>query len=657
MIGKKPAQPAQPATPKATPTQPKATEPAPKQTTPTPKQTEPAPKQTTPKTAPANPKPMMMAPQEPRLAPWEAVYKANPNASIQALAGQILAGRPVMGVAMDVLELVEFVTKRRRFDAAFAALSSAVLSGSIFRDASDNELASALMAPSSNLSRIRAPEIDRFGYVLKHSMAHMGRHIRRDISGPWVDRMQNAQNNLSARGKTSVDRRFFDILFGDGDWDVSELEVLLDYLRWEYRGDEPQIKYHRTENYNEEADLSAPKEGQRRRGHPDDQAAALHAVLVRRENRVYIAYLNLRRFAADELRKGCPKTGDATCRASWNQGLLAVLDDHLDAKRKSGAETWFLGPVDSSDLTPTRADAGGVWGKIKGWFTPRRTDAHDFDAALSDDAYTMLDEATGCIGVTSDDALDLLPTSCGCALTPTRADSPSSKASTASGLTVASLSETDQRTVDRLRQIRAQAKDLALRCMGGSLEACAELPKLARLLASDPDVKLLGAQDPAAVALAVIKDEDGDKAQSLYEMATGWAQGLYDQLVAGWEVTERELEAKVGALQGWLSSWLAWLDPRTWWDKAKNAITPTSADAEGEGWSTAQIALVSAVVVAVAGIAGAAYVAPSAFMVPKEFIGRYFAFQESVLQAIADKFEEIAALFFPARAAVSGALR
>jgi hypothetical protein len=140
-------------------------------------------------------------------------------------------------------------------------------------------------------------------------------------------------------------------------------------------------------------------------------------------------------------------------------------------------------------------------------------------------------------------------------------------------------------------------------------------------------------------------------------MATGWAQGLYDNLIAGWEVTEREFEAKVGALQGWLSSWLAWLDPRTWWDKAKNAITPTSADAEDEGWSTAQIALASAALVAVAGIAGAAYVAPSAFMVPKEFIGRYFAFQESVLQAIADKFEEISTLFFPARAAVSGALR
>jgi hypothetical protein len=304
-------------------------------------------------------------------------------------------------------------------------------------------------------------------------------------------------------------------------------------------------------------------------------------------------------------------------------------------------------------LKPTGLDVGGMVGgamdAVKGWFT--RKPADHFDAALSDDAYTALDETTGCWGVTNDDALDLLPTDCGCAMQPTRSYA-------AHPVVYAdALSESDQKAVVRLRQIRAQAKDLAMRCMGGSLEACAELPKLARMLASDPEVSLSGVSDVSGVALAVIKDEDGTKSQGLYEMTTGWAQGLYDNLIAGWEVTEREFEAKAGALQGWLASWLAWLDPSTWWAKVK-ALYPTSADAEGEGgWSTAQIALASAALVAVAGIAGAAYVAPHGLGVSKEFIGRYFAFNEGLLRVNSDKFQVIMAFFFPARAAVAQVTR
>jgi hypothetical protein len=295
-------------------------------------------------------------------------------------------------------------------------------------------------------------------------------------------------------------------------------------------------------------------------------------------------------------------------------------------------------------LKPTGFDVAGMVGTVKGWFTREQVDGHTLDNALypaSDDALGLLPVGAGCnMKPTYGDALDLLPTSCGC-LGPTRANAP--------------LSEADQKQVARLRQIRAQAKDLALRCMGGNLSACAELPKLARLLASDPEVNLYGAQDPAAVALAVIGDEDQTQSQSLYEMAEGWFTGLHDRLVAAWEVPAREVEAHLGALRGWLASWAAWLNPATWWNKARAALTPTSAD--GEGWTTGQMALAAFAAVAASAIAGAAYVAPHALELPKEFVGRYFAFQTDLINAISSKLEEILSFFFPARAAVAAVAR
>jgi hypothetical protein len=270
---------------------------------------------------------------------WEVVYGKKPSASLQAMCAEALGDKPVGEVVGSLIHFLDFVVSRKRFDAVFAALSAGVLSGAITRAIVDEEIVTALATFPSNVPRIRDPQISRFGYVLDHTKSDTARHIRTGIAGPWRSRMQSAQSDLATRGRTKTDRRFFDILYGGGDWSLWETEVLLDYLRWEYQGKAVALRAHRTERYNEEAGLD-PK---------DTRVALLHASLIHREHEVYVAYLAMRRRAVQDLRQSCSNLGDKACRAAWNQGFLARLDDQLDAERRSALDGWFLGPIDDSD--------------------------------------------------------------------------------------------------------------------------------------------------------------------------------------------------------------------------------------------------------------------------------------------------------------------